>query len=87
MFRALSLLHRVFCVLWDELCLTHADGLYIVCCCGPMPLPWDYNQDGCSGRNLKRGYGEGEPKVQFSGPEKFIRCQLTQQKSQEMVLI
>lgn len=77
MFRALSPLQHVSCLtFWDEPRLTRAGGLYIVRCCGPMPVPWDCNQDGCSGRYLKRGDGEGGPRVQYSASEKFISCQL-----------
>lgn len=59
MFKALCLSCRVFCfTCWDELSLTHAGGRVIMNCCGSVPFSWDYNQVGCSGRNLG-GYGRG----------------------------
>lgn len=64
MFKALSLLSCVFCLkFWNELYLTLTDFIsqtVVVLC----PLFWEYNQDGCNGRNLKREYGERGPGVQ-----------------------
>lgn len=76
MFRALSLLSHIFCLnVWNELYLTLTDSISQTVVV-PCPLPWEYNQDGCNGGNLKREYGEGGPGAQLSGPGKFIGCQL-----------
>lgn len=57
--------------------MSSVDGLLMWCdAVDPCPLPWDYNQDGCNGRNLERGGWGGEPGVQFSGPGKLTGCQL-----------
>lgn len=44
-------------------------------CYASLPLPWDYNQDGCSGGNSRRDV-DGEPGAQISSPGQFIGCQL-----------
>lgn len=42
----------------------------------PHTLPWDYYQDRCNKRNIKRVYGERGRGVQFLAPEKVAWYQL-----------
>lgn len=57
------------------------DGLLMLCdVVDPCPLPWDYNQDGCNGRNLERGFGEENLGSSSQALESSLDVSLTQQK-------
>lgn len=47
----------------------------------PCPLPWDYNQDACNGRDLKRAYGREDMGFSSQALESSLDVSLTQQKA------